>query len=41
MGSDGNLELAGLYANLIAHLREKDLEGAEGFLAAIVEGRSH
>jgi len=36
-----NLEFAGLYARVIAHLRGKDLEGAEGFLTAIVEGRSH
>ncbi|WP_074631428.1 hypothetical protein [Thermococcus thioreducens] len=32
-----NLELAGLYAKLITYLRGKDPEGAEGFLAFIVE----
>jgi len=32
-----NLELAGLYAKVIAHLRGKDLEGAEEFLAFVVD----
>ena len=33
-----NLELAGLYAKLIAHLREKDLKGAEKFLSEVGKG---
>ncbi len=35
-----NLELAGLYAMVIAHLRENDLEGAERFLLEVAKGQS-
>ncbi|QDA30743.1 hypothetical protein FH039_02745 [Thermococcus indicus] len=33
-----DLQLAGLYARVIAYLRRKDLEGAERFLSGITEG---
>ena len=36
-----NLALAGLYALVIAHLRENDLKGAEKFLSEIAKGGYH
>ncbi|WP_457754317.1 hypothetical protein [Thermococcus sp.] len=37
IGKTEDLQLAGLYAKLIAHLRKKDLDGAEEFLSSVIK----